>query len=119
MTTQEIARELVALCAKGEFEKAQKELYAADAVSIEPYATDAFPKEVKGLSNLHKKVEAFQAGVEKMYSITASEPLVTSGAIAFTLTMDVDMKGEGRKEMTEICVYEVKEGKIISEQFFF
>lgn len=119
MTTQEIAQKLVALCAKGEFEQAQKELYAEDAVSIEPYATDAFPKEVKGLENLHNKVKVFWEGVEKMHSINVSEPLVTAGAIAFSMTMDVDMKGQGRQDMTEICVYEVKDGKVATEQFFF
>jgi hypothetical protein len=28
------------------------------------------------------------------------------------------MKGQQRSTMSEICVYKVKEGKIISEQFF-
>ena len=39
MTTQEIAGRLVALCRQGKFETAQKELFATDAISIEPYAT--------------------------------------------------------------------------------
>lgn len=119
MTTQEIAQKLVAFCAKGEFEQAQKELYAADAVSIEPYATDHFAKETKGLPELLKKVKFFLDGLEKVYSIKVSDPLITAGAIAFSMSMDVDMKGQGRMDMTEICVYEVKEGKIVSEQFFF
>ncbi len=38
MTTQEIANRLVELCQKGDFETAQKELFAEDAVSIEPHA---------------------------------------------------------------------------------
>jgi hypothetical protein len=32
--------------------------------------------------------------------------------------MDVTMKGQERSKIAEICVYEVKDGKIISEQFF-
>ncbi len=28
------------------------------------------------------------------------------------------MKGQGRMNMTELCVYQVKDGKVISEQFF-
>jgi hypothetical protein len=119
MTTQEIASKLVALCKKGEFEEAQKELYAADAVSIEPYATEHFAKETKGLPALQEKIRYFMAGLDKVHSIKASEPLVTANAFAFSLIMDVDMKGQGRMEMAEICVYEVKDGKIVSEQFFF
>jgi hypothetical protein len=32
--------------------------------------------------------------------------------------MDVTMKGQGRMQMTELCVYVVKDGKIVSEQFY-
>jgi limonene-1,2-epoxide hydrolase len=33
--------------------------------------------------------------------------------------MDVTMKGPGRVQMDEIAVYEVKDGKIVKEQFFY
>jgi len=33
--------------------------------------------------------------------------------------MDVTMKGMGRVKMEEVCVYKVKDGKVVSEQFFF
>jgi len=33
--------------------------------------------------------------------------------------MDVTMKGAPRMNMDEICLYEVKDGKIIREEFFF
>jgi hypothetical protein len=33
--------------------------------------------------------------------------------------MDVTMKGQGRSKMDEIAVYEVKDGKIVKEQFFY
>ena len=39
MTTVEIANRLAELCKSGDFEGAQKELYADDAVSIEPHGT--------------------------------------------------------------------------------
>ena len=49
MSTKEIARKLKKLCEQGDFETAQKELFANDAVSIEPMASEAFAKEVHGL----------------------------------------------------------------------
>jgi hypothetical protein len=119
MTTQEIAHKLVAFCAEGEFDKAQTELYAENAVSIEPYATPNFAKETKGLPDLQKKIKFFMDGLEAVHSIKVSEPLVVANAISFIIDMDVDMRGQGRMNMAEICVYEVKDGKIISEQFFF
>ena len=33
--------------------------------------------------------------------------------------MDVTMKEMGRMNMTEMCRYEVKDGKIISEEFYY
>jgi hypothetical protein len=32
--------------------------------------------------------------------------------------MDVTMKARGRMKLEEVCVYEVKDGKIASERFF-
>ena len=48
MTTKEVAERLVELCRKGDFESAQSELFADDAISIEPYSTPDFEKETKG-----------------------------------------------------------------------
>jgi ketosteroid isomerase-like protein len=33
--------------------------------------------------------------------------------------MDVTMKGGQRMKMDEVCVFKVKDGKIVSEEFFF
>lgn len=48
MKTEEIAQRLVALSREQKWETAQKELYAADVVSIEPAATPGFDKETGG-----------------------------------------------------------------------
>ena len=104
-------------CRKGAWEAAQKELYSDDAMSIEPFASPAFEKETKGLSAIVEKGRKFDAMVEKMHSLTVSDPLVANSSFACTMQMDLTMKGEGRMNMTELCVYEVKDGKIISERF--
>lgn len=118
MNTSEIATRLVEYCRNGQYEEAQRELYANDAVSIEPYATPAFDKEVKGLDAILEKGKKFQAMVEEMHNNTVSNPLVTGNSIAFILTMDATMKGKKRESMSELCVYQVKDGKIVSEQFY-
>ena len=117
MTTKEIANRLTELCRKGEWAQAQKELYADDAVSIEPVATPAFEKETKGLDAILEKGEKFDAMVEDYHSINIAEPLVAGNSIAFVLDMDLTMKGRKRETMSELCVYDVKDGKIVSEQF--
>ncbi|PSL46561.1 SnoaL-like protein [Chitinophaga niastensis] len=118
MTTKEIATRLAELCQQGQYEAAQKELYADDVVSIEPYATPDFDKETKGLSNILEKGHKFESMVEAFHSSKVSEPLVTGNSIAFILSMDVTMKGKDRMTFDEICVYQVKDGKVVSEQFF-
>lgn len=118
MTTQEVANRLTELCQKGDFESAQKELFAQDAVSIEPHSTPAFEKETKGLKAIEEKGEKWNSMVEKVNKIEVSEPLIASNSFACTMHMDVVMKEHGAMDMTELCVYEVKDGKIISEQFF-
>lgn len=118
MNTQEIARKLVAYCQEADWTGAHDTLYAPDATSIEPYSTPEFEKETNGLDNIRKKGKKFDSMVEQIHSIEISEPLVAGHSIAFTLAMDITMKGQGRMKAPELCVYQVKDGKIIAEQFF-
>ena len=118
MTTQQIADRLVQLCRKGDFEKAQKELFAQDAISIEQQATPGFEKETKGLEAILEKGKQFGTMLEETRSVSISDPIIAGNAISLSLNLDATIKGSGRSTMSEICVYEVKDGKIISERFF-
>jgi len=118
MTTQQIANRLAELCKTGEWKKAQQELYADDCISIEPYATPAFEKETKGKQAILDKGDKFESMVEQMHGLEVSEPLVAGNSFAITIRMDVTMKERGKMDMTELCVYQVKDGKVISEQFY-
>jgi hypothetical protein len=118
MNTQAIAKRLVELCRKGEFETAQKELFSQDAVSVEPYSTPDFQKETKGLNAILEKGEKWNSMVEQMHGMDVSEPLIADNSFACTMHLDVTTKGRGRMDMTELCVYNVKDGKIVSEEFF-
>jgi len=117
MTTKQIAERLVSLCREARWEAAQTELFAADAISIEPYASPEFQKETKGLPAIIEKGHKFSAMIEAAHTLEVSDPAVAGNSFACTMHMDVTMKGKGRMDMTELCVYEVKDGKIVSEQF--
>jgi len=117
MSTQDIANRLVELCSKGDFEAAQNELFADDCVSIEPYATPEFEKETKGLDAIKAKSRKWAAMVEEYHAMKVSQPLVTGNSFAVTMFISVTMKGQGKMDMTELCIYTVKDGKITSEQF--
>ncbi len=118
MNTQRIADRLIELCEKGDFQTAQKELYADEVISIEPMETADYAKETKGKDAVFAKIQKFDSSIEQSYGNKVSTALVAGNAIAFTLSMDITIKGKDRMNMAELCVYEVKGGKIISEQFF-
>ena len=118
METKEIAKRLADYCRKADWDGAHTELYAENAKSVEPYASDGFEKETTGLKAIREKGKKFDSMVEQVHKIEVSEPLVAGNSIAFTLGMDITMKGKGRMNNPELCVYQVKDGKIVAEEFF-
>jgi hypothetical protein len=117
MMTPQIADRLVELCRKGQFEAAQTELFSDDAISLEPEG--AAMEVAEGLTAIQEKGRQFMASVEEMHGISISEPLVAGNFFTVSMTLDVTFKGQGRVKMQELCVYEVEDGKIIGEQFFY
>ncbi|PSL33689.1 SnoaL-like domain-containing protein [Dyadobacter jiangsuensis] len=118
MTVDQVATHLADYCRKEQFTQALKELYAENAVSIEPVEFPGFDKETKRLAAMMEKDRKFSAMVESRHGTTVSDPLIAGNSFCFVLTMDMKMKGRDREKLTELCVYVVEDGKIISEQFF-
>jgi len=120
MNTEAIAKRLVALCREFKYEEAQKELYAADAVSIEP---EGLPPgalgNAKGLQAIIEKGHQFNAMVEAFHGGTVSDAVVAGNWFSLSMMLDVTFKGRGRTKMEEICTYHVRGGKIVKEQFFY
>lgn len=118
MTNQEIAGRLYELCQQGQFETAQQELYADNATSTESNM-QGNRETVTGLEAIKAKGQQFQSMVEEMFGGYTHEPKVFGKYIFMEMGMDVKMKGMDRMNMTEMCRYEVKDGKIISEEFYY
>ena len=57
--------------------------------------------------------------VEKFFGSTITDPLVAGDYFSVVWDTDIQMKGAERKTMSEICLYKVKDGKIVSEEFFY
>jgi len=121
MTTQDVAKRFSELAKQNDWAKIQDELFSRDAESIEPpkVASQGGLQNVKGIDAIKKKGEDFQNMVEEMYGGFCGEPVVAGNFFAVAMGMDAKMKGRDRMKMDEIAVYEVKDGKIIKEQFFF
>jgi hypothetical protein len=118
MTTTEIANRFHELSQQGNWTQIQEELYADDAESIEPPHSQGL-QSAKGKDALKQKAEMFNSMVEEMHGGYSSAPIVAGNHFAVAMGMDATMKGQGRSKMDEIALYEVKDGKIVKEQFFF
>ncbi len=118
MTTKEVANKLVAMCREGKVEEAKLEFFTEETVSTEP-KEGLLPKETKGLKAIQDKATLFISHVAEFYGSTITEPVVAGDFFSIGWDTDLQMKGEKRQSMNELCVYEVKEGKIVSERFFY
>ena len=116
MTTQEVANKLHTYCSKGQYKKAWKELYAKNAWSQEPAGVT--PRTAKGLTQLAKKADAWTSQA-KVYGRKVSKPIIAGNWVSMKMELDMQWPGGPRQKASELCVFEVKEGKIVSEQFFY
>lgn len=117
MTTKEVAARFWELAQQGQYDQIQDELYADNVRSLEP--NEDFLPSVQGLDKVREKGKAFNAMVEAMHDGYCTEPAVGGNYFTCAMGMDITMKGQGRMQMDEVAVYEVKDGKIVTEQFFF
>jgi len=117
MSTQEVANRLVELCRADQFVVAIDELYDKDVVSKEP--DTAQHEVVSGFDDVRAKTAKFEESIEHMHSFSVSDPIVAADHFAIVMEIDATYKGHGRMAMSEICVYEVKNGKIVKDVFFY
>ena len=120
MTTQEVADKFYAMGEANQWDKIQDELYADEAESIEPANAEmAGLKYAKGRAALKEKSAQFNSMIEQMFGGFCSKPVVGGNYFSVAMGMDVKFKGMDRMNMDEVCVYEVKDGKIVKEEFFY
>ncbi len=122
MTTQQVAEKYNQLVKENDWGKIQDELFSTDAKSIEPAHAVESGQGMKNASNLEeikKKGQDFGRMVEEMHGGYCTDPVIGGNHFSVAMGMDVTMKGAGRVKMDEIVVYEVKDGKIVKEQFFY
>ncbi len=117
MTTQEVANKLIQLCRQGKNADAINELYADNIISIEPKGS--MQERTEGKANVLAKTATWLGMVETFHSSSISDPIVTPDFFSCSMETDTTMKGMGRMQLKEICVFQVENGKIVFEQFFY
>src|SRR5436309_2347433 len=119
MTTQQVADQLVAECSQGNFHGPLNTLYSPDIVSVEAMAMDGGSRESKGLGAVKAKGEWWTNNHE-VHSASVEGPLVAGNHFCVRFKLDVTNKPSGqRMQMDELGMYEVKDGKIVREEFFY
>ena len=120
MTTQQVADRYAQLSKENNFNGMYDELFSADAKNIEPEHAAAYGMHsVDGIDAIKKKGEVFNSQVVEMHGGYCSDPVVAGEYFTVAMGMDVTMKEADRTKMDEIVVYHVKDGKIVSEEFFY
>jgi hypothetical protein len=71
-----------------------------------------------GSATMQAKEQRFLHHLERIYSISLTDPLVAGNFFTTILRMEVETQLSGYLDFSEICVYQVAGDKIIFEQFF-
>lgn len=118
MTTEQVAKRFYELSLEGKWNEIQDELFSEDAKSIEPDRAQGLST-VTSLKAIKEKGKQWEEMIETVHSGYCKEPQVAGKYFVCAMGIDMTMKGQPRTKMDEIALYEVSDGKIVSEQFFY
>jgi hypothetical protein len=120
-TTAEIANDLVSMCSRGQFMDVIEKHYSPAIVSVEPGpGSPEMPSTMQGIDAIRGK-NKWWADNHEVHSLEIDGPFVGDGQFACRMSLDVSAKhmGGARMQMTEMCLYTVKDGKIVKEEFYY
>ncbi|MBC7486868.1 MAG: nuclear transport factor 2 family protein [Cytophagaceae bacterium] len=118
MTTQEVANRFHELAQQEKWFDIQEELFADDVKSIDP-SNSAYMGYAEGKANVRKKGEDFIKKIQDFHGAHRTPPVVGGNHFAVGREMKNTLEGFGRIQLNEVMPYEVKNGQIILEQFFY
>jgi hypothetical protein len=118
LTTQEVAARFNELAQQEKWFEIQDEFFAGNVKSIDP-ANSPYLGYAEGKAAVRKKGEDFIKKIEAFHGAYTTQPVVGGNHFSVGRGMDITVQGFGRIKIDEIMLYEVKEGEIILEQFFY
>ncbi|MCU7552928.1 nuclear transport factor 2 family protein [Chitinophagaceae bacterium LB-8] len=118
LTTREVAVRFNELAQQEKWFEIQDELFADHVRSIEPPNSPYF-KYAEGKTAVRKKGEEWGKRVEAVHRIYTTQPVVGGNYFAVGREVDITVDGLGRIQINQVMLYEVKEGQIVLEQFFY
>ena len=118
MTTQQVAARFHQLAREEKWFEIQDEFFSDDVKSIEPPASP-WLKNAEGKAAVRAKGENWIKRITAAHKLQTSNPIVGENHFAVGREVDIEVQGIGRVHLNQIMLYEVKDGRIISEQFFY
>ena len=118
MTTQEIASRFNELAQEEKWFEIQDELFADNVKSIDPPGSP-YMGYAEGKAAVRKKGEEWVAKIEGVNKLSTTHPVVGGNHFAVGRNVDIIVKGFGKVKIEQVMLYEVKDGQIVSEQFFY
>ncbi len=117
MTITELAKDFTSLLKKNDHEKAAHKYNAHNIVSYE--AMDGPMAVCEGKDAVQKKSDWWREN-HAVHGGSVEGPYVNGDQFVVRFTMDVTPKQTGKRiKMDEMGVYTVKNGKIVSERFYY
>ena len=118
MTTQEVAARFNELAQQEKWFEIQDEFFADDVRSVDPPNSPYFGY-AEGKEAVRKKGKDFVSRVTEAHKRYTTAPIVAGNHFAVGREVDITVEGHGRIQINQIMLYEVREGKIILEQFIY
>ncbi|WP_152270329.1 nuclear transport factor 2 family protein [Agriterribacter humi] len=118
MTTQEVADRFNELARQEKWFEIQDEFFADNVRSIDPPNSPYFGY-AEGRQAVRKKGEDFVNRVEAVHRAYTTKPIVGGNYFSVARELDFTVEGFGRIQWNQVWLYEVKDGKIVLEQFFY
>jgi hypothetical protein len=118
LTTQEVAARFEELARQELWFEIQDELFADNVRSIDPPDSPYF-KYAEGKAAVRKKGEDWVRKIEGVHGTSTTRPVIAGNHFAVGRDVDITVKVFGRIKINEVMLYEVKDGQIVLEQFFY
>lgn len=118
LTTHDVAKRFNELAQQEKWFEIQDEFFADNVRSIDPPNSPYFGN-AEGKAQVRKKGEDFVKRIEVFHSGHTTEPQVIGNHFTVGRSKDMTVQGLGRIQINEIMLYEVRDGKIVLEQFFY
>jgi len=118
MTTVEVAARFNELAQQEKWFEIQDEFFADNVKSIDPPHSPYFGY-AEGKSAVRKKGEDFVKRIEAVHRAYTTEPIAGGNHFAVGREVDITVQGLGKIQINQVMLYEVKDGRIVLEQFFY